>query len=90
MNKVMATTTIHLNKEIVDKAQRYAASEGKSLTSIIEDYLARLTFKGKKQDLDLEEVPDIVLSLLGAGAPLDDDDINGRKAYYDYVEKKHK
>lgn len=90
MNKVMATTTIHLNKEIVDKAQRYAASEGKSLTSIIEDYLVRLTFKGKKQDLDLEEVPDIVLSLLGAGAPLDDDDINGRKAYYDYVEKKHK
>lgn len=86
----MATTTIHLNKEIVDKAQRYAASEGKSLTSIIEDYLARLTFKGKKQDLDLEEVPDIVLSLLGAGASLDDDDINGRKAYYDYVEKKHK
>lgn len=86
----MATTTIHLNKEIVDKAQRYAASEGKSLTSIIEDYLARLTFKEKKQDLDLEEVPDIVLSLLGAGAPLDDDDINGRKAYYDYVEKKHK
>lgn len=86
----MATTTIHLNKEIVDKAQRYAASEGKSLTSIIEDYLVRLTFKGKKQDLDLEEVPDIVLSLLGAGAPLDDDDINGRKAYYDYVEKKHK
>lgn len=86
----MATTTIHLNKEIVDKAQRYAASEGKSLTSIIEDYLARLTFKGKMQDLDLEEVPDIVLSLLGAGAPLDDDDINGRKAYYDYVEKKHK
>ena len=82
--------TIHLNKEIVDKAQRYAASEGKSLTSIIEDYLVRLTFKGKKQDLDLEEVPDIVLSLLGAGAPLDDDDINGRKAYYDYVEKKHK
>lgn len=64
--------------------------KGKSLTSIIEDYLARLTFKGKKQDLDLEEVPDIVLSLLGAGAPLDDDDINGRKAYYDYVEKKHK
>lgn len=39
--------------------------------------------------MDLEEVPDIVLSLLGAGAPLGDDDINGRKAYYDYVERKH-
>ena len=87
----MATTTIYLNKEIVDKAQQYAASEGKSRTSIIEEYLARLTFKGKKEELDLKEVPDIVLSLLGAGAPLDDeDDMNGRKAYYDYVEKKHK
>ena len=40
----MATTTIHLNKEIVDKAQRYAASEGKSFAVIIEDYLTRLTF----------------------------------------------
>ena len=34
-------------------------------------------------------MPDIVLSLLGAGAPLNDDDINGRKAYYAYLEKKY-
>ena len=85
----MATTTIRLNKEIVDKAQRYAVSEGKSLTPMIEYYLARLNFKEKKLEPGLEEVPDIVYSLLGAGTPLDDDDINGRKAYYDYVEKKH-
>lgn len=39
--------------------------------------------------MNLEEVPDIVLSLLGAGAPLDENDINGRKAYYAYLEKKY-
>ncbi|MBU3809985.1 MAG: hypothetical protein H9802_16520 [Candidatus Phocaeicola faecipullorum] len=39
--------------------------------------------------MDLEKVPDIVFSLLDAGAPLDEDDINGRKAYYAYLEKKH-
>lgn len=45
---------------------------------MIEDYLARLTFKRKKPESDLEKVPAIILSLLGAGAPLDEDDINGR------------
>ena len=56
---------------------------------MIEYYLARLTFKRKKPEPDLEEVPAIILSLLGAGTPLDDDDINGRKAYYAYLEKKY-
>ena len=73
-DKAMATTAIRLNKELVDKAQAYATAEGKSLSSIIEDFLSRLT---------------IVLSLLGAGAQVDDDDINGRKAYYGHLEQKH-
>lgn len=34
-------------------------------------------------------IPDIVLSLLGAGEPLDDDDLNGRKAYHNYLEEKY-
>ena len=28
-----------------------------------------------------QSIPDIVLSLLGAGMPLTDDDLNGREAY---------
>ena len=32
---VMETTSIHLKKEIADKAPIFAASEGKSLSSII-------------------------------------------------------
>jgi len=84
-DKAMATTAIRLNKELVDKAQAYATAEGKSLSSIIEDFLSRLTSSRE----ETEEIPDIVLSLLGAGAPVDDDDINGRKAYYGHLEQKH-
>lgn len=80
----MATTAIRLDKELVDKAQVYATSEGKSLSSIIEDFLSHLTSKK-----ETEEVPDIVLSLLGAGTRVDDEDINGRKAYYGHLEEKH-
>ena len=81
----MATTAIRLNKELVDKAQAYATAEGKSLSSIIEDFLSRLTSSRE----ETEEIPDIVLSLLEAGAQVDDDDINGRKAYYGHLEQKH-
>lgn len=84
-DKAMATTAIRLNKELVDKAQAYATAEGKSLSSIIEDFLSRLTSSRE----ETEEIPDIVLSLLGAGAPVDDDDTNGRKAYYGHLEQKH-
>ena len=48
-DKAMATTAIRLNKELVDKAQAYATAEGKSLSSIIEDFLSRLTdINGRK------------------------------------------
>ena len=56
---------------MVDKAQAYATAEGKSLSSIIEDFLSRLTSSRE----ETEEIPDIVLSLLGAGVPVDDDNI---------------
>ena len=70
-DKAMATTAIRLNKELVDKAQAYATAEGKSLSSIIEDFLSRLTSSRE----ETEEIPDIVLSLLGAGVLVDDDNI---------------
>jgi hypothetical protein len=35
-------------------------------------------------------VPDIVLSLLGAGDPVSDDDLNAREAYYQYLDEKYK
>lgn len=87
-DKHMETTQIHLNKSIVDKAVVYARQRGLDLSSVIENYLARLV----QQPKSTEEaaIPDIVLSLLGAGEPLDDDDLNGRKAYHNYLEEKYK
>jgi len=35
-------------------------------------------------------VPDVVLSLLGAGVSVAKDDINGREAYNHYLEEKYK
>lgn len=37
-----------------------------------------------------QQVPDVVLSLLGAGEPVADDDLNARKAYNEYLEEKYK
>ena len=35
-------------------------------------------------------VPDVVLSLLGAGEPVAKDDLKGCDAYYHYLEEKYK
>ena len=83
----METTQIHLNKNIVDKAVVYARQRGLDLSSVIENYLSRLVLQSQTSE---EAIPDIVLSLLGAGEPLEDDDLNGRKAYHKYLEEKYK
>ena len=36
-----------------------------------------------------EELPDIVRSLSGVISSVDDDDLNGRRAYYEYLAQKH-
>lgn len=82
----METTQVHLNKNIVDKAVIYARQRGLDLSSIIENYLNRLVQQPKVTE---EPIPDIVLSLLGAGETVDDDDLNGRKAYHKYLEEKY-
>ena len=40
-------------------------------------------------DTAQENVTDVVLSLLGAGAPVAKEDINGREAYYKHLEEKY-
>lgn len=82
----MKTTQIKLNKNVVDKAVAYARQRGLDLSSIIENYLDRLVQQPKVNE---EPIPDIVLSLLGAGKIDDDDDLNGRKAYHKYLEEKY-
>lgn len=83
----MQTTEIHLDKNLVDKAVAYAAQKGENLTSLIESYLSRLV---QQENASEETVPDIVLSLLGAGDAVAEDDLNGRQAYHKYLEEKYR
>lgn len=83
----MDTTQIKLDKNVVDKAIAYAHQKGVDLSSLIEDYLNRLMQQAEAEE---EAIPDIVLSLLGAGQSVDEEDINGREAYQKYLEEKYR
>ena len=77
---------IAINNNLYQQAQIQAQLQGLNLSTIIENFL--IHFIGKSKEEKQEVVPDIVLSLLGAGIPVADDDLNGRKAYYQYLEEK--
>lgn len=79
---------IAINPDIYRSAQAFATQQGLSLKTVIEDFLVHFAREGK-QAAD-QTVPDVVLSLLGAGEPVQDDDLSGRKAYYQYLKEKYK
>lgn len=83
----METITVDLNKQIAENARTYAKQRGTTLSALIEFYLLQLT---QKEQTAEQEIPDIVLSLLGAGEPVEQDDLNGRKAYNEHLKRKYK
>lgn len=87
-SKKQVVMQIAINPDIYRSAQAFATQQGLSLKTVIEDFLVHFA-RGEKQAAD-QSVPDIVLSLLGAGEPVQEDDLNGRKAYYQCLEEKHK
>lgn len=52
----METTTISLNKQLMEQASIYAKQHGTNLPYIIESYLSRLISQTKTE----EKIPDIV------------------------------
>lgn len=78
---------VAINNNIYQKAQSYAQQQGLNLTTVIEDFLLRFIMRSKANTE--QPVPDVVLSLLGAGEPIADNDLNGREAYYQYLEEKY-
>lgn len=86
----METLQISLDKRIADIAYSYAKERGESLSSIVEAYLEKVAAQTTTKKTHEEEIPDVVLSLLGAGAPIAADDINGRKAYAEHTNEKHR
>lgn len=85
----MEILQISLDKRVADVAYSYAKQRGESLSSIVEAYLKQVTAGITAKTLHEQEVPGVVMSLLGAGAPIEADDINGRKAYAEYINAKH-
>jgi hypothetical protein len=83
----METIQINLNKHIVDQAAQYAHRKGIKLSAMIEEYLLHVTEVDKSGD---EPIPNVILSLLGAGEPVGEDDINARESFYGYLEEKYR
>ena len=77
-----------IDSKLYQQALTYAQQQGLNLTSVIENFL--VSFVGGSKKTNEQAVPDIVLSLLGAGESVADEDINAREAYYDYLEEKYK
>jgi len=79
---------VAINSNIYRQASDYAQSRGLNLSDVIENFLVR--FIGKSKAIETEQqVPDIVLSLLGAGESVAEDDLNAREAYNKYLEEKY-
>ena len=76
-----------INNNIFQQASAYAQQKGLNLTDVIEDFLLR--FIGHNKAAAEQPVPDVVLSLLGAGTPIADDDLNAREAYNNFLEEKY-
>lgn len=79
--------TISINETVVSEAKQYARSQGRSLSSLIEEYLKSLVAR-EKGDTDLEVSP-IVKSLWGSvkAIPTDSDykDIIGDEILNKYL-----
>lgn len=78
---------IVINPTLYGSAQTYAEKRGLNLQELVENFLQRLVTSQEVQED--QSVSDIVLSLLGAGEQTKADDLNGRKAYYQYLEEKY-
>ena len=64
------------------QGQEFTSHEERSYSPELEAILAMPL-------LDKAEVPDVVLSLLGAGEPVADYDLNARDAYHQYLMEKY-
>jgi len=77
--------TLKLNKEVIEKAKKYASKKKVSLSRIIEAYLQALTSE-KKQKNSIEISPFVKSMATGTSLPVDK---NFKKEYTESLLKKH-
>lgn len=92
----MCTVSIKVNDNLLQKAwanMGYDVDMTEWMQQQMEAILIRVAMVSEKttpaSQAEGQPIPDIVLSLLGAGMPLTDDDLNGREAYYKHLNEKH-
>jgi hypothetical protein len=81
---------VSINPNLYGEAQTYAEKQGLNLNLVIEKFLERF-ISAQGRITSQEQLPDVVLNLLGAAeGTLDADDLNGRTSYYQHLEEKYK
>jgi len=80
--------TLKLNKEVIERAKKYARSRKRSLSRIIESYLKSLTDKDSLNDSDEIQISPFVKSL-SSGINISAD-LDYRDEYAKYLEEKYK
>lgn len=71
--------TLHMNEDLIEFGKRWARNHGKSLSTLLSDYLVTL----EKLPADEEELPPTTRKLLGIAKNVDEED------YRRYLETKH-
>lgn len=83
-----AKLTLKLDKHVIEKAKKYAASRNRSLSRIIESYLKSLTIREETKDKEEIEISPFVKSIAtGVNIP---GDIDYKKEYSNYLTEKYK
>ena len=79
--------TLTIEKSVIEEAKKYAKSQGRSLSKLIEEYLKSVSREDINKAEELQLSP-ITKSLYGS-VKLDDDDIDYKKMLRDEILKKH-
>ncbi len=77
--------TLKLNKQIIEKAKKYASKKQMSLSRIVESYLQSLT--SEKNEKDIEISPFVKSIATGVNIP---SDVERKDEYAEHLIQKHK
>jgi cell division protein YceG involved in septum cleavage len=79
--------TLKLDRQVIEKAKKYAASRNRSLSRMIESYLRSIVEKEAPDSEDDPEISSFIRSLRsGVKIPAD---LDLKKEYGDYLSEKH-
>lgn len=78
--------TLRLDKNVIEKAKKYATRQQQSLSRIVEAYLRSLTEIDQSEKEEVEISPFVKKISSGVQIPAD---LNHKNVYRDHIAKKH-